>query len=442
MTEGASVTGSIRAKLVRRFAAVAVGAVLVACSTGYAILWVWSGQVGQDRAMRLPAVLDGASPQSTASAHLSERIDAFLFERIADVRAWASAPAVLHATRQANVLHDESGLLDLASQALDDKLQARAGLAQFPIAGGYVRSESARSEHFDWIRFNDRNGLDIVVAQERPSMVSLYEAWWQRAWSDGAAIGDVTYAEAEDRWTIDISVRIDEPATGMPVGVLQAGLNIASIQNLTDRFKERGYAEQVTVAGPDGLLIAETASEHSSARIMNEKVGLRGKDIDVRRAAFEGDRSGRAFEGGWIVEYSRTAGGEYYAEAIRGSQFPGFDWVVIVQRGQFEAFSGADTMFEKVGAWRRSHAGIFGVGFLVISLLAFGIVWWMAARVSRPVRYLRAAAMQMSEGRMTGAVQLETNDELSEIADALERMRRTMQAAMRVLRDRGRGSAA
>ena len=159
-------------------------------------------------------------------------------------------------------------------------------------------------------------------------------------------------------------------------------------------------------------------------------VGLRSTD----------DRSGHVLEGGRTTEYGRTAGGELYADATRGSRFPGFNWVVIVQSGRSGASSGTDTMLEKVGAWRRTYAGILGVSFLVIALLAGCIVWWTASRVSRPIWYLHAAAVQMSRGRLTGAVRLDTNDELSEVADALERIRRTIQKAVRVLRERQKGS--
>ena len=237
-------------------------------------------------------------------------------------------------------------------------------------------------------------------------------------------------------------MRIDDPATGKPVGVLQAALGLASIHRITDRFRERGYGERITVADHDGLLVAETASEHSNARLMNDKANLRMNENDARRAAYEDDRWGQVIEDGWTTEYSRSAGGEFYADATRGARFPGFDWVVIVQSTQFGASSGIDAGLETVGAWRRTYAGILGAGFLVIALLAGGVAWWMADRASRPIRYLHAAAVQMSQGRTTGTFRLDTNDELSEVADAFERIRRITRQAVRVLHERQKGSTA
>ena len=367
-------------------------------------------------------------------------LDEFLYERIADVRDWASVPAVIQAAQQAHVLHQESGPLDLTVQELANKPDVRAKLERILIADGYLRTEIVHSEHFNWARITDRNGYDVGITKVKADFVHSDADWWQRAWSDGAVIGEVMYDEKADRWVLDISMRIDDPATGKPAGVLQAALSIASIQGIADRYRERGYGERITVADRNGLLIAETGSGHSRARLMNERVSLRTNESDARRVAFEADNSSRVVEEGWTTEYSRTAGGEIYANVARGSRFPGFEWVVIVQSDRSGAFSGIDTVLDRVNAWRRTYAGILGGGFLVIALLAGVVAWWMADRISRPIRYLSATAVQMSQGRMTGAVQLDTNDELSEVADALERIRRLVQKAVRVLREQRRGS--
>ena len=146
MVKERSVTGSIRAKLVRRFAVIAIGAALAACSIGYAATWAWSGSVVRDLTTRLPAGSNGENPQTGASAILSRQLDAFLHERIADVQGWVSAPTVIHAAQQAHVLHEESGLLDLTAEALENKLKVGATLGRFSIADGYLRAEIARSE--------------------------------------------------------------------------------------------------------------------------------------------------------------------------------------------------------------------------------------------------------------------------------------------------------
>ena len=55
-------------------------------------------------------------------------------------------------------------------------------------------------------------------------------------------------------------MRIDDPATENPVGVLQAALSIALIQEITDWYGGSDDGKRVTVVNSDGLLFAETSS--------------------------------------------------------------------------------------------------------------------------------------------------------------------------------------
>ena len=441
MVEEIRVTGSVRAKLVRRFASIAIGSALAACSVGYAVTWVWSSSLVRDLTALLPAGFEGEDPQAKASALLGRQLDEFLHERIADVRGWASGPTVIHAAREAHLAHEELGLLSLTVEELENKFKVSKGIGRFPVADGYLHAEIVRSKYFYRILFTDRNGYNVAVTGASPDFVQSDEDWWQRAWSDGAVIGsEATYDRETDRWGIDISMRIDDPTTGKPVGVLQASLSIAVVKDIIDRYRERGYGEQITVADHRGLLLADTSSQHSHTRVMNEKFNLRDRVVDARQAAFGADHSGRVIEGGQIMEYSRTSSGEFYADLARGSRFPGFNWVVMVQTEGIGAASGINAALEKVGAWRRTYADILGGSFLVIALLAGGIVWWMAGRISHPIRYLRATALRISQGRVTDAVQLDTNDEFAEIARALERIQRIMRQAVRALRERRKGS--
>ena len=441
MDEDVLATGSVRSKVARRFAAIGIGTALVACAIAYAVTWQWSGSLGRDLT-ELLAGFEGEGPEVKVSALLSRRLDDFMRERIADVQGWASGPTVISAARQAHSVHEKSGLLALTVAEIEDKFQIRKSLGRFPIADGYLRAAIARSKHFDRILFTDRNGYNVVVTNVSSDFVQSDEGWWQRAWNDGFALSAVQYDESMGAWEIDISVRIDDPATENPVGVMQAALSIALLQEIADQYLGQGEGERITVVDSEGLLLAETSSGHSSSRIMNEKVNVREGEVDARQAVFGAERSGQVIDDKWVTGYSRSAGGEFYADLTRDFRFPGFNWGVIVQSAGSATLAGAgiEAAVESVVGWRETFASILGGSFVVLILFAVGTGWWMAARITRPIDYLRTMALQMSRGKATGAVQLETNDELSDIARALERMRRTMHLAVRIMRERKRGT--
>ena len=442
MDEDVSVTGSVRSRLARGFAAIGIGTALVACVIAYAVTLQWSGSVGRDLANVL-AGLRGESAEMKASVLLSRQLDDFMRERIADVQGWASSPTVVSAARLAHSVHEKSGLLARSVEELEQKFQIRKSLGRFPIADSYLRAELARSRHFDRVLFTDRNGFNVVVTNVSSDFVQSDEGWWQRAWNDGFALSSVQYDESMAAWAIDISVRIDDHATEHPVGVMQAALSIALLQEIADRYMGQGDGERISVVDSQGLLLAETSSEHSSARIMNEKVNVREGKADTRRAVFGAERSGQVVDNAWVTGYSRTAGGDFYADLTRDFRFPGFDWGIIVQSKGSGALvgSGIEAVAAKVEAWRKMLAAILGGSLVVLTLLAIGVGRRMASRMARPIDYLRTISQQLSQGKATGAVQLDTNDELSEIARALDRMRRTMHLAVRILRERKRSAA-
>lgn len=435
MAQEAMAAGRVQVKLARRFVGIGIGVALAASVISYVTTWAWSGSMGRFYTELLTG-FEGERYEMKASEMLARQLDEFMRERIADVQNWASAPTVVSAARQAHSVHDNSGLLAIPVEDIEQKFQIRKSLGRFPIANSYLRAEITRSKYFDRILFTDRNGFNVVVTNANSDFVQSDESWWQRTWSDGFSIGAVQYDDSMDAWAIDISVRIDDPATEDPVGVMQATLSIALIQQIANQYSGRGYGERVTVVDDDGLLVAETSSQHSATRIMNEKARGEALEDSVRRAVFGTEHSGQLTGDKWATGYSRTASREFYADLTRDFRFPGFQWTVIVQSEKIGALTGIEAATEKLAEWRKFHAGILAGSFLALAFLAGGIGWWMAGRITRPIRYLHTVAQQMSLGRATGAVYLDTNDELSGIASALERMRRTIQAAVRIVRDK------
>lgn len=442
MDEDALVTGSMRSALARRFAAFGIGAALAVCVVAYVVTWQWSRSVGHDLTNAL-AGLEDESAELKASVMLSRQLDEFMRERISDVQGWASSPTIVSAARQAHSVHEKSGLLARSVEELEEKFQIRKSLGRFPIADSYLRAELARSRHFDRVLFTDRNGYNVVVTNVSSDFVQSDEGWWQRAWNDGLALSTVQYDDSMGAWAIDISVRIDDPATENPVGVMQAALSIALLQDITNQYIEQNAGQRITVVDSQGLLLAETSSGHSGARIMNEKVNVRDEDADARQVVFGSERWGQVVDGAWVTGYSRTAGGDFYADLTGGFRFPGFNWGVTVQSEGSGALVGPEieTVAVTVGAWRKVLAAVLGGSLVVVILLALGTGWWMARRMMRPIDYLREVTQKMSQGKATGAVRLDTNDELSEIASALDRIRRTMHLAVRILRERKRNAA-
>ena len=444
MVETTTVTRSVRGRLARGFAGFGIAGVLSASLMGGAAVWLLGESVGPE-----VEVIGGGreagdgSAEMIASMTIARQLDDFMRERIADVRSWASAPAVVSAARQAHSAHRQAGLLDLADEEIETKFRVHKSLGRFPVTDSWLREEIHRSEHFDRVILTDRNGYNVVVSNKKADFVQSDEDWWQLAWSAGFALGPVQYHEDTDSWALEVSMRVDDPSTDTPVGVLHTAFGIAPIQAIADRWPGRGEGRRVTVVDGEGLLLAETDTRHSSTRIMNEKVSVRDGRSDARRSVFGAEPAGRVNGEEWATGWSRTGDGEHYADLARGLPFEGLGWGVVVQSradGGSRA-AGAGTAVERLAARRVIWMAVLGGGAVLLVLLACALGVWMAGCATRPIRDLRTMAADVSMGVATDEVKLATNDELSEIADAFDRMRRSLQMAMRRARGGGRGGA-
>ena len=442
MAETTTVTRSVRGRFARGFAGFGVAGVLAATLMGGAAVWLMSGSLGRDLAALDGGREEGGAEMSAGMA-IARQLDDFLRERIADVRSWASAPVVVSAARQAHSAHRQAGLIDLAAEEVEGKFRVRKTLGRFPVADSWLREEIYRSEHFDRVLLTDRNGYNVVTTNKKTDFVQSDEEWWQRAWSAGFALGPVHYQEDTGSWAIEVSMRVDDPATDTPAGVLRATFGIAPIQAIADRWPGRGEGMRVTVVDGEGLLLAETDSRHSDVRIMNEKVNVRAGQSDARRAVFGAAPAGRTSGDGWVTGWSRTGDGERYADLARGFPFEGLKWGVVVQSradgGGGGPAAGVEAALGRIAERRAAWVAVLAGGAVLLVLLVCGLGVWMGRRAARPIRDLRTMAADVSMGAATGEVKLATNDELSEIADAFDRMRRSLQLAMRMTRGGGGG---
>lgn len=79
----------------------------------------------------------------------------------------------------------------------------------------------------------------------------------------------------------------------------------------------------------------------------------------------------------------------------------------------------------------------------LLTLLGLGLAWWLAnlaaRRITGPLERLVEVADAISLGDLTRPVRMERNDEIGDLAQALERMRLSLEAAMDRLRRRKRG---
>lgn len=274
--------------------------------------------------------------------HTAEAIDRYFIERIADARHWTSDPSVIYAVR--------------------------SGGGEHPEIDRRVHDFILLSPDFAKVFITDIHGLNVASTDPTSNTLQSDEGWWRQAWRRGLHIGEVEYDDSAEVWSMALSLRIDDPDDGTPLGVLHAVLALDVVQDIADRAEEALRDDgNVQIAERKGRLIAETKSGHAPERLMQEEVGIAG---DMLTLALEGGEPAGLVSGDHVLTaFARTSGGALY-DAI-SPDFAGFGWIVAVSEAtnRMEDELAVLTRIERaLKEWRLILAAVLA-GIAVASVL-------------------------------------------------------------------------
>ncbi|MBI3635011.1 MAG: methyl-accepting chemotaxis protein [Candidatus Rokubacteria bacterium] len=316
-----------------------------------------------------------------------------------------------------------------------------------PAATEYLKDQLAASKVFKEVFFTDRSGYNVAISNMTSDFVQSDEEWWVNAWARGVDIGGtsqnplsmkkegemgarVTFDESAGVWSIAISVRIDNPRTKQPLGVMKAVLDITAVQELATRTAAKIPGTDVkVVVGPNGNLIADTAVRHAKKYIMSKDGNLLARRFKPAEllAPGQGPRSGYLMGSSesfglapaveQVIGYSRSAGKGEFKDL---PAFEGLGWGVIVGQEKKLAFASLGELEKVQGtlvAQRRYLQGLV----IAVTLLATGAIVALGAvlgrRISVPIRELSDAAEQVSTGDLDVQVAVRSSDEVGQLAE-------------------------
>lgn len=369
------------------------------------------------------------------SDQVAGQLDLFMRERMSDALVWSKAPVIIESVKRARKLHADAGLDALTIDEVEARFTDRKSLGQFDEADRYLKEQIALSSHFGEAFFTDSKGFNVGLTNPTSDFVQNDEGWWQSAWENGISVGDVEYDDSAGLWSIEISVRIDDPASQDSLGVMKTVLGVSLIQEVASDAATKIADGQVTVANSKGQLLAETYSEHARRRIMSDTANVKKDGTQPIRTAFSRKQTGFGMDDTTVVGYAKTAGANFYKDVAPG--FSGFGWVTIVEQRRDTAFApleGLGAIQVKLDSSRTTLAYTMIAALVVV----IGLAIWIADLISRgitvPVLELRDIADKVSRGDTSTPVAVDSDDEVGDLARDFERMRKSLEAAMRRVR--------
>ena len=350
--------------------------------------------------------------QSRALANafaFSNALERWLTRTESQLRAWGEIPAVVEGVRLAAVEHHELGYTEQTPEEVNAQLVHKRHLGLAPQADEYLAGQVARSDAWSQVHYSDEYGFTVGVAGLEEDFVQTDEPWWQAAWARGRYEGRIAFDENVGGYGLRLALRIDDPATGAAVGVIDGVIPLSAIQEFADTFTREG-SSGIRLLNDSGQLVVETQSGHARDRIMRlsaEAISAEGWREGVGSSGHSGGSREGGVERGWV--------------RLAGSEGPHRDWIAIVER-RAEA-SGARTL-----DW------IAAVVVLIIALLiGLGAAAWQRQRIVPRLRRIARHAARLREGDVSEPVSDEGNDEIGQMALNLEQLRGTIRRALQII---------
>jgi signal transduction histidine kinase len=377
----------------------------------------------------------------TEALGVAQELDRAIGERVDDVIELSKSPSVRDAASAASQEGDT--LVIRPTTELESDFDRRRRLAAGSTADRYLRSVTQRQPQFSELFLTERNGLAVAASARTSDFVQSDETWWNRAWEDGLHLGDVERDDSSDAIGLTVAARIDAAGGSERLGVIKGVVQLDELQRIATRVA-RDTGSDITLLTRDGQLLAETSSEHSASRIMNPDIEFDEERAETVTGALESQEPG-------FVLAERAVAGFAPLAAVDGrlaSLIDDYDdidsaavqWVTIVEQPNDIAFaplSGLSNVQQGLSRTARTFGIVMLIVMLIAVLAAFIVSTRLAQRIVEPLRSLGSTARDIADTQLPmlvhraqtrpsdddappqlPAVELQTNDEIEEVADA------------------------
>ncbi len=326
---------------------------------------------------------------------VAEGIDAFIAQRLDEVVALGRSPQVADAAAadRPEAIEAASGSDAEAAAALGEQVLDASG-----ALSGLLAERTESQPAYAQLLVTDTNGFVVGAATPPDGVVQRGQAWFTEAKAAGAYIGPVEQnGVAGGGPAFVVAARIDAPGTSTTAGVVQAVVKLDAVQAVADRNTDPAAGLQVVVGTQEGLVVADTASNHDPGLID----GVTPLAAD-RNPVFA-EALGTAGQSGY-VDAADAVGGYSWLPTTRrvaalGVDVPSPAWVAVVQQPIRQAVAATDDLAD-VSAEVRSTARLMTLGVAGLALLGLLLAWVAARRQARqlvgPIDALRSAANRLA----------------------------------------------
>jgi methyl-accepting chemotaxis protein len=371
------------------------------------------GAVSVIATRRATAELDRAATERLMSSGLRAAglVSQYVSERWEDLRLLVDVPSLYTGARLAGDRAAQLGLDRLTTEALEARFESTRALGADSSVLAVMLGIQRRTD-FAEIFYTDRHGFNVLATNRTSDFVQSDEDWWQRAMEDGEFQSPPQFDESAGVVALELSIRVDDPATGNRLGVLKAVVQLSRLAHLLAVGGQTGTSVEV-IDSTGRIIVARDAGRLLQTASSIERIPRQPTPQVVTRPGSGGDE---------LVASIPAEGGRW--------------WVLAVQPVEL-ARAAADAI-------TQSMVITGGIVMIVTLLALLSLTSWLDRRVTNPVRSAGAVAQRIADGDL--AVQVGTlhrgTDEVGDLLQAIDRMVVALRTLVGAIRSSSEESAA
>jgi methyl-accepting chemotaxis protein len=318
---------------------------------------------------------------------LRRAIDTQMESRQEDIKAWAALPVLVRSLEKADA-GELPGLL-----------------------AGLLKEYHA----YQAIMVYDAQGKLVAGSDDAQGINQYGSSWFQGALQGAVQVEDVKYSEQAKQNVVTFAAPVKDSG-GKVIGVVTSLMLWSNIEKIMDLEKsgQTGYAY---LLNKEGVIIAH----HKKEKVLKENIlTLQNAPelVELTRKALKGVNSGGQYSYEGIRKFVAYVPSKGYGD------YKGLGWT-------FAAAQGVDEILAPVHLLRTILVGSLLTSMAIIAVLAILI----ARSIANPVLKGIAFAQDVAAGDLTGHLEVQSRDEVGDLARALNAMVASLKDMVGKIRD-------
>jgi HD-GYP domain-containing protein (c-di-GMP phosphodiesterase class II)/HAMP domain-containing protein len=360
------------------------------------------------------------------TTELLHQVDEYVQSKIEMLQEYSSNPLLRDKLLKSNREFDKLANLPGHINRKDLEWTSASPEKMTPLMEGLVGNELSHALIDKGLFYRKKYGFNMIselfVTNKYGAVVAMSnrttdyrqddEQWWQNAKKDGLFIKDVEQDASAGDYVVGIALKLNDNE-GNFIGVLKALLNIKGVINISKSIKQHEMhahhtTMKINLVTRDGKLIY---SSDESKKFMSNIPFLFPESVDLSHGSEHIDvhntvTTVKEGEDEFLIVHEHSKGYRDYK---------GLGWILTVEHKKDEVFAPITDLTNRMM--------IISIAVTIFAIL-IGIV--ISTRVSKSIRKLRDAAVDIGKGNLDTVIDITSNDEIGQLANEFQLMAKNL----------------